>query len=90
VSPSKTLDRIRKAVKNCVLNRQIFRLMKEFKIQYISMGNGIIESEITGFHKNVARHSCAPERHLLDAASSTQIDTHYHDAVVAELVDAQR
>lgn len=41
------------------------------------------------FHKNVASRPCVPPMHLLDAARRRK-SVLYHDAVVAELVDAQR
>ncbi|UXR99978.1 hypothetical protein FY156_07920 [Agrobacterium tumefaciens] len=39
--------------------------------------------------KKLSRRSCAPKILLLHDPPSAQVDT-YHDAVVAELVDAQR
>lgn len=39
--------------------------------------------------KKLSRRSCAPKILLLHAPPSAQVDA-YHDAVVAELVDAQR
>ncbi|WP_183789999.1 hypothetical protein [Allorhizobium borbori] len=39
--------------------------------------------------KNLCTRSCAPKKLLLNAPPSPQDDA-YHDAVVAELVDAQR
>lgn len=41
------------------------------------------------FHKNVASRPCVPPTHLLDAARRRK-SALYHNAVVAELVDAQR
>jgi hypothetical protein len=41
------------------------------------------------FSKKLSYRPCAPQMLLLHAAPPTQIGT-YHDAVVAELVDAQR
>ncbi|WP_221128339.1 hypothetical protein [Rhizobium lentis] len=41
------------------------------------------------FSKKLSYRPCAPQMLLLHAAPPKQIGT-YHDAVVAELVDAQR